>query len=168
MLETAIRTVLEPGDIGAVVGLHGRVYAREYGFDTTFEAYVAAPLGEFAQAPGPRDRIWLAERDGELVGSIAIVEAPDGAAQLRWFLVDPSARGAGLGRRLMSEAISFCREAGYRSVFLWTVSALEAAVHIDRSTGFRLTESTPRRLWGVDVDDDRYELDLSPAGAHDR
>jgi GNAT superfamily N-acetyltransferase len=159
-----LRTELRPGDIGAVVRMHGRLYAGECGFDATFEGYVAAPLGKFAQAPGPRERIWLAERDGELVGCVAIVKATEWTAQLRWYLVDPSVRGIGLGRRLMDEALTFCRAAGYRTVFLWTVASLTTAAHVYRTSGFRVTERAPRRLWGVDVVEERYELDLSAAG----
>jgi len=155
-----IRTDLRPGDLGAVVGLHGVVYAREYGFDATFEAYVAAPLAEFVRSGPDRGRLWLAERDGRLVGSIAIVPAAPEAAQLRWFLVAPAARGAGLGRRLMGEALAFCRESGFRSVFLWTVSALTAAARLYRDTGFVKVEEKPGRLWSVDVVEEKYELAL--------
>lgn len=111
--ETArIRTHLEPGDLGTIVALHGTLYAREYGFDTTFEAYVAGPLAEFVLRASERERLWVAERDGRMVGSIAIVAATP-AAQLRWFLVDPSARGSGLGKRLLNEAVAFSQECEY-------------------------------------------------------
>src|SRR5438874_12089374 len=108
-----LRTDLRPGELGAVVGLHGTVYAREHGFDATFEAYVAAPLAEFVRSGSPRERLWLAERGGTLVGCVAIVAASPETAQLRWFLVDPAARGAGLGKRLLAEGISFARQAEY-------------------------------------------------------
>jgi ribosomal protein S18 acetylase RimI-like enzyme len=97
-----IRTDIRPGDIGLLIYLHGVLYAREYKLDHTFEGYVAAGLGEFAKSYDERrDRLWLAEEGGRIVGSIAIVGQTDGAAQLRWFLVDPEARGVGLGRRLL-------------------------------------------------------------------
>jgi GNAT superfamily N-acetyltransferase len=156
-----IRTDLRPGDLGAVVGLHGVVYAREYGFDATFEAYVAAPLAEFVRSAPDRGRLWLAERDGRLVGSIAIVPAAPEVAQLRWFLVAPADRGAGLGRRLMGEAVAFCKESGFRTVFLWTVSALTAAARLYRDAGFVKVDEKPGRLWGVDVVEEKYELALS-------
>src|SRR5262245_21966796 len=108
-----VRTNLRPGDLGAVVGLHGIVYAREYGFDPTFEAYVAGPLAAFALAGSPRERIWLAEVGGRLVGCVAIVAADERTAQLRWFLVAPEARGLGLGKLLLTEAVAFCAECGY-------------------------------------------------------
>src|SRR5437868_14584394 len=97
----SVRTDLRPGDIGAIVHLHGVLYAREYGFDATFEAYVAGPLAEFVRSGSPRERLWIAERDGRIVGCVAIVAASPETAQLRWFLVDPSARGMGLGRKLL-------------------------------------------------------------------
>src|SRR5262249_32181441 len=96
-----LRTQLRPGDVGAIVRLHGVHYAREHGFDATFEAYVAKPLADFVLTPSPRQRLWLAETDGELVGCIAIVAASAAVAQLRWFLVIPEARGHGLGTRLL-------------------------------------------------------------------
>jgi GNAT superfamily N-acetyltransferase len=154
------RTDLRPGDLGAVVSLHGTLYAREYGFDATFEAYVAGPLAEFVRSPSPRQRLWLAERSGRLVGCVAIVPASAEVAQLRWFLVDPAARGAGLGKRLLGEAVAFCKACGYTSVILWTVSALAAAAHLYRAAGFRRVEATPACLWGADVVEEKYELTL--------
>src|SRR5436190_8585887 len=100
----SLRIDLRAGDLGTIVYLHGVVYARERGFDPTFEAYVAGPMSEFVQAANPRERLWIAEQDGRLVGCVAIVAASSQTAQLRWFLVDPSARGIGLGRKLLGEA----------------------------------------------------------------
>ncbi len=142
----AIRHDLRPGDIGSLIRAHGLVYAREYGFDYTFEAYVAGPLAEFARAPSSRQRLWLAEQDGRLAGCIAIVEHSPDIAQLRWFLVDPACRGAGLGTRLLDEAIAFCRACGYRSVILWTVSALTAAARRYEAAGFRKVEEQAHPL----------------------
>src|SRR5262249_28273927 len=136
------------------------LYSREYGFDETFEAYVAGPLAEFVRRRSDRDRIWLAERRGDLVGCIAIVGVSDLEAQLRWYLVDPSARGRGLGRKLIEEAVTFCRNAGYESVFLWTVSALTTAAHLYRAAGFEKVEEKPGRHWGVDVVEEKYVLHL--------
>lgn len=158
--EIAIRVALRPGDVGEIVRLHGTLYASEHGFDPTFEAYVAGPLAAFVLKRSPRERLWIAERDGAIVGTIAIVEGPHGDAQLRWYLVVPAARGAGLGSRLIEEALSFCRETGYRSVFLWTVSALAAAGRRYASSGFRKVEERPGRHWGVDVVEERYVLPL--------
>lgn len=159
--EVTIRHELRPGDLGAIVHLHGTLYAREYGFDPTFEAYVAGRLAEFVRSHGERDRVWIAECAGRIVGSVAIVRGGEcGAAQLRWFLVDPSQRGKGLGRHLLNEAVSFARTAGYDSIFLWTVSALTAAARLYQSAGFSLVEQTPARLWGVQVVEERHVLNL--------
>jgi GNAT superfamily N-acetyltransferase len=157
----AVRTVPRPGDLGFIVSLHGTLYAREYGFDPTFEAYVAGPLAEFVRSDSPRQRLWIAERDGRGVGCVAIVAAAPETAQLRWFLVDPSARGAGLGRRLLGEALSFAGDCGYERVILWTVGALTAAAHLYRAAGFRKVEEKAGRMWGVDVVEEKYELVLA-------
>lgn len=155
-----LRTNLMPGDIGFVVYLHGILYAQEYGFDHTFEAYVAGPLSDFARSGSKRERLWIAERDGRIVGCIAIVASSPQVAQLRWFLVDPSARGIGLGKKLMSEAVAFCKTCDYRSIILWTVSALTTAAHLYRSAGFKRVEEKAGRHWGVDVVEEKYELIL--------
>jgi GNAT superfamily N-acetyltransferase len=156
-----LRNDLRPGDVGMIVHLHGVIYAREYGFDPTFEAYVAGPLSEFVLSRTARDRIWIAEREGRIVGCIAIVGTSEKEAQLRWYLVDPSARGRGLGRRLLHEAVGFSKECGYESVFLWTVSALTTAAQLYRSAGFQKVEANPGRRWGVEVVEEKYMLKLS-------
>jgi GNAT superfamily N-acetyltransferase len=155
-----LRTELRPGDLGGIVQLHGTVYAREHGFDPTFEAYVAGPLAECALRASPRERIWIAERQGRLVGCVAIVDAGPRTAQLRWFLVDPAARGSGLGTRLLREAIAFSRGLGCETLVLWTVGALEAAARLYTAAGFAKVESKPGRRWGADVVEERYELAL--------
>jgi GNAT superfamily N-acetyltransferase len=158
--DTKIRNDLKPGDIGYLTYLHGTLYAEEYGWDHTFEAYVAGPLSEFAKAHNDRERIWIVEKDGLVAGSIAIVEASERIAQLRWFLLHPGLRGHGIGRLLMDEAIRFCGDGDYSQVFLWTVSALTAAANLYRSTGFQLTEESTRELWGAVVTEQRYDLNL--------
>lgn len=155
-----LRHDLKPGDLGAIVRLHGIVYSREYGFDATFEAYVAWPLAEFVRTRDLRSRVWLAERGENLVGCIAIVAVTPETAQLRWFLVDSTARGLGLGRRLLREAIAFARSTGYQSIVLWTVSALTAAARLYQEAGFVKVDEKPGRLWGVDVIEEKYSLQL--------
>jgi ribosomal protein S18 acetylase RimI-like enzyme len=156
-----IRSNLEPGDLGYIVYLHGILYAREYHLDHTFEGYVAAGLGEFARSfDAGKDRLWLAEREGEIVASIAIAGLPDQTAQLRWFLVHPEARGNSLGRKLLNEALAFCRERGFRSVFLWTISDLQAAAHLYKRAGFFRTEQRTHELWGAVHTEERYDLTL--------
>jgi GNAT superfamily N-acetyltransferase len=159
-----VRHDARPGDLGRVVEQHGRLYAVEYGFDRRFEAYVAEGVAEFGRAaPAARQRLWLAECNEKLLGSIAILDRGAGVAQLRWFLLDPSARGHGLGRRMVRESLDFCRAAGYHAVFLWTVSLLDAAAHLYREAGFILTEETVSAAWGPTVTEQRYDLLLAPA-----
>ena len=106
-------------------------------------------------------RLWLAELDGRLVGSIAIARRDSGQAQLRWFLLHPEERGLGLGRRLVEDALAFSRAAGYRSIFLWTVDPLITAARLYASVGFRRTETRPRtQLWGSILAEERYDLML--------
>ena len=110
-----IRHELRPGDLGMVIHLHGVLYAREYGLDTTFEPYVAKPLADFVLAGA--GRLWIAEEDGRVVGSIAVVDADEGVGQLRWFLLTPEARGTGLGRRMLDTALAYCRARGMHRVY---------------------------------------------------
>src|SRR5262249_7180281 len=156
-----LRNELRPGDIGRIVALHGTVYSKEYGFDREFEAYVAGPLAACVLAGSDRDRIWIAEHDGEIVGCIAIVAAAPEVAQLRWFLVKPENRGGRLGQRLLQEALAFCKSGGYKLVFLWTVRALTAAAHLYERAGFNKVEAKPGHRWGVDVIEEKYELILN-------
>ena len=158
--DISVRTTLRPGDVDAIVRMHGSIYAREHGFDETFAVYVAGPLEAFVQAHTDRERIWIAERGGAIVGSVAIVSAEPRTAQLRWFLVDPSARGAGIGTRLLRDAVTFAREQGYDSIILWTVGALTVAARLYGSIGFRRVYEEPGRRWGVDVVEEKYELSL--------
>jgi GNAT superfamily N-acetyltransferase len=155
-----IRASLRPGDLGAIVGMHGDLYAREFGFDATFEAYVAGPLAAFAFKRSPRERIWIAERGDRTVGTVAIVEAAQDVAQLRWFLVDPESRGRGLGTTLLERAIEFGRQSGYDAIVLSTVNTLEAAARLYRATGFRLIEEERGVRWGVEIVEQRYERSL--------
>lgn len=156
-----VRTDIRPGDIGYLIYLHGVLYAREFKLDYTFEGYVAAGLGEFAKSYDERkDRLWLVEVEERIVGSIAIVGGSDGTAQLRWFLVDTTLRGSGLGRSLLLKAIEFCRNVGFRSVFLWTLSELENAAHLYRQAGFLRTEQKTHEIWGSVRTEERYDLTL--------
>lgn len=158
-----LRTNLQPGDLGWIVTQHGLLYAQEFGFDHTFEAYVAGPLADCVRAKDPRDRIWIAERDGEKAGCIAIVgtSSPE-EGQLRWYLVHPSHRGHGLGKRLLHQALAFAKTQGFKTILLWTVSQLTAAALLYKSVGFRKVEEQPGNLWGMDLIEEKYVLNLQP------
>ena len=153
-----IRHQLRPGDLGMVIHLHGVLYAREYGLDTTFEPYVAKPLADFAISGA--GRLWIAEEDGRVIGSIAVVDAEDGVGQLRWFLLTPEARGTGLGRRMLETALTYCRDRGMRSVFLWSFAQLDDALRLYERAGFRITERNTSRLWGAERTEVRMDLDM--------
>lgn len=153
-----IRNELRPGDLGAIVSLHGITYGRERGWDATFEAYVAGPLSEFVLRAAPRERIWIAETNDRIVGCVAIVAPSPETAQLRWFLVDPAARGAGLGKRLLQCALAFARERGFAEVILWTERSLVAAAHLYRAAGFVKTAEKAGRLWGADVIEEKFAM----------
>lgn len=160
--DVTIRCDLRPGDLGLVTRLHGELYAAEHGFNHVFEAYVADSVAEFGKQYDPaRDRLWLAERDGEVVGMVGLLGRKGGASQLRWLLVGPQGRGRGLGTRLLHDCIGFAREVGYRSIYLWTVHTLEPAARLYRAAGFQLTEELPATtLWGPPLREQRYDLTL--------
>jgi GNAT superfamily N-acetyltransferase len=154
-----IRHDLEPGDLGMVVHLHGVIYAREYGLDTTFEPYVARPLADFVLSG--KGRLWIAEDEGgRCVGSVALVDAEEGVGQLRWFLLTPEARGSGLGKRLLGEAIAYARQRGFGRVYLWSFTDLGAALHLYERAGFRTTETKTGFIWGAERTEVRMDLDL--------
>jgi len=156
-----IRHHLKPGDIGYLTYLHGILYTKEYGYDQTFEAYVADGLAEFVQSFSPnKDRIWLAEIGGRIIGSIAIVGHSKVDAQLRWFLVHPDFRGLGVGKELLEEALHFCKERKYKTIFLWTTNELIEAGHLYTCFGFRKTEEKTHEIWGKMVTEERYDLYL--------
>jgi N-acetylglutamate synthase-like GNAT family acetyltransferase len=155
-----VRHDVRPGDLGALVRRHGLLYARQYGYDHTFEPYVAVPMAAFILSHNDRQRLWIVERQEEIAGCLAVVEASGDLAQLRWFLLDPGIRGRGIGRWLLTDALSFCRSAGYTRAFLMTIDVHTEAAALYLSVGFELTEQHPAELWGSTRMEQRYEMGL--------
>lgn len=152
-----------PGDMGWVVERHGTLYFREHGWDEEFEAVVAGITASFIQKLDPlHERCWIAESGGRRLGCVFLVRQDARTAKLRMLLVEPEARGLGLGRRLVDECLTFARAAGYRRVVLWTHANLTAARHLYEEAGFRCTVSEPRHSFGQDVISETWELRLDP------
>jgi DNA-binding MarR family transcriptional regulator/GNAT superfamily N-acetyltransferase len=151
----------QAGDIGWVIARHGALYAQEYNFDFRFEALVAQVASDFLVRHDPaRERCWIAECDGVNIGSVFLVRKSDEIAKLRLLIVEPAARGLGIGRHLVGECITFAREAGYRGITLWTNDVLTAARAIYQRAGFRLVASAPHADFGPPMVGEDWDLSL--------
>jgi DNA-binding MarR family transcriptional regulator/predicted GNAT family acetyltransferase len=151
----------EPGDMGWVVQSNGTLYAQEYGWDENYEALVAQIVADFVKNFDPKkERCWIAEKDGENVGSVFLVKESDEVAKLRLLIVDPKARGLGIGKRLVDECTRFARRAGYKKITLWTNSVLLAARSIYQKAGYELAKSGSHHNFGHDLVGETWVLTL--------
>jgi GNAT superfamily N-acetyltransferase len=149
------------GDLGWIVHRHGFLYATEHGWDERFEALVASVVARFAEHHDPaRERCFVAEQDGVNAGSAMVVAKSKSVAQLRLLLLEPSARGHGIGRRLVDECVAFARRAGYSKMVLWTDASLLAARRVYEKAGFRLTGEEAHTSFGHDLVAQTWEMKL--------
>ena len=153
----------QPGDIGWIIHRHGVLYAEEYGLDQRFEALVAQIAAGFIESfDAARERCWVAEREGAIVGSVLLVKESDDVGKLRLLYVEPAARGLGIGSRLVGECIRFARQRRYRKITLWTNDVLVSARRIYLAAGFRLVSEEPHRSFGQNLVGQFWELALPP------
>lgn len=156
-----IREELKSGDIGYIIFLHGRLYARESGFTTNFENYVIKTFHDFFENyDETKDKIWIAEYNQKIVGCVAIINRSETEGQLRWFLIHPLFRGIGLGKRLLNKAIDYCKSMPYNNVFLMTTNEQQLAVEMYKKVGFQLTSSKKIEMWGACFLEQRYDMKL--------
>lgn len=158
--DITVRHTAEPGDIGYITYMHGWIYKQEYNYTTAFEAYVAQSFYDFLlNYNADRDRLWIAEHNCGIIGSIGIVSRGD-RAQLRWFLLHPDYRGIGLGMRLLNEAIAFCRKKGYKTVYLDTTDDLDKAIDMYTQAGFVKVAEKENHTWKDNLLELEFELGL--------
>lgn len=156
-----IRYELRPGDVGYLIHLHGMIYAGECGYNHMFEGYVCKTFYDFFENyNSEKDRIWLAEASGKIIGAIAIVGHSPVKAQLRWFIIHPAFRGSGLGKTLLDEALKYCREKGYKQIFLETTEDQKTAVNMYVKAGFTKVAEFENKAWGKVLIEQTYELVL--------
>lgn len=154
--DISIRSYWLPGDLGQVIRLHGELYAREYGLDVSFEAFVALELSQFALRKKEREGVWLIERAGQIHGSVAVVEEHPQLARLRWYILHPDLRGQGWAAQLLDLAVGFARRQGYPEMMLFTLNELSAAKRRYEAAGFYLHSQEEKQLWGKTVLEEIY------------
>ncbi len=159
LTDIAISNEFEPGDLGYIIHLHGRLYKQECNYGLAFEAYVATSLLEFYKNYDPKNnRVWICRHNGKMIGCLMLMNRGEDA-QLRYFILEPAYRGIGLGRKLMGEYMGFLKKCGYKSSYLLTTDELPAAAHLYKSYGFILTEERPSSsAFGKPVVEQRYDL----------
>lgn len=149
--KVTIRHNIKPGDMGQIISMHGRLYAQEFGYGLSFEGYVAETFFEFINHYDPiNDRIWIAEYERELIGTIAVVGKGE-TALLRWFLLDPAFRGLGLGKQLINDAIDYCKNKGFKNIELGTAGDLKAALSLYKKLGFEIISQSENHQWRNNV-----------------
>jgi DNA-binding MarR family transcriptional regulator/GNAT superfamily N-acetyltransferase len=157
-----IRYDLRPGDVGCLIYLHGWIYAEECGYNHEFEGYVCKTFYNMFENYSPqKDRIWFAEFNGNIIGAIAIVGHSPVRAQMRWFLIHPAFRGIGLGRTLMNEALKYCKEKGYKRIFLETTEDQKTAIGMYMNAGFKKVAEAENNIWGKRLIEQTYQLELT-------
>lgn len=149
-----------PGDIGYVIHRHGVVYAREYGFNEAFDAYVAGGMAGFIENKSSTEHLWIAEFRERFAGSVAIVRHDAHTAQLRWLIVEPEMRQRGIGKQLVNQAIRFAGDNGYRSILLWTIDFLDSARRLYANAGFQLAETKVSQVWGKTLTEECWRLSM--------
>jgi GNAT superfamily N-acetyltransferase len=164
--DITIRTELNPGDIGYVIYLHGWLYKKEYNYGIEFENYVAAGLHEFySQYNSLKDRVWICEHNGRMIGFLLLMHRDKNIAQLRYFLLEPNYRGIGLGKKLMELYMEFYYSCGYQSSYLWTTNELPAAASLYTRHGFQLTQEKESTTFGKPLKEQRYDLRINNASS---
>ncbi len=160
-MDASIRVTHDPLDCEQIITAHLDYYGRVWGVGEEFRWYITGALGEVVDRGGADgSRLWVAEVDGEFAGCIGVAAKGGASAQVRCFLVAPKHSGRGLGKRLLNEALSYCRERGFTRVYLWTVRGLDAAAHLYRQAGFAMVEEVTHVVWGKMLTEERWELAL--------
>ncbi|WP_114747895.1 GNAT family N-acetyltransferase [Pleomorphovibrio marinus] len=162
LTDIQIRDKLKPGDLGTVIGMHGKLYSEEFKFGLGFECYVAKSMAAFFKSfDKGKDRVWVAEWGNRIVGFLALVHRTPNVAQLRYFVVDSDCRGIGLGKHLLDCWLAVARDMNYQQVYLWTTDHLSLAASMYKKAGFQLQEQRFSTNFGVPLTEQKYTLDLS-------